>query len=156
MKCVTIIFRSLSVARVKQEAELMQQRKEDQQIRKENGIPEDIDTSDDHSNANKRPEMTLAGADDFLPLFIWVVLQSRVPRLYSNCEYVQAYLNPARLKGQPGYCLINLHSAVSFLTYLDPSSLNVDPVYFEQKMSEAEEALGGGTSSNNNSGVGLL
>lgn len=142
VKCVTIIFRSLSVARVKQEAELMQQRQDDQQTRKENGIPED-NSSDDNGSGNKRPEMTLAGADDFLPLFIWVVLQSRVPRLYSNCEYVQAYLNPARLKGQPGYCLINLHSAVSFLSYLDPTSLNVDVAYFEQKMLEAEAALGG-------------
>jgi hypothetical protein len=34
-------------------------------------------------------------ADDFLPIFILVVLRSRAPRLVTNCEYIQHYHNPA-------------------------------------------------------------
>ncbi|ETI56959.1 hypothetical protein, variant 5 [Phytophthora nicotianae P1569] len=37
------------------------------------------------------------GADDFLPVFIYIVLHSQIPRLYSNCEYISAYRNQADL-----------------------------------------------------------
>ncbi|KAF1332921.1 Vacuolar assembly/sorting protein vps9, partial [Globisporangium splendens] len=37
------------------------------------------------------------GADDFLPVFIYIVLHSQIPRLVSNCEYIAAYRNPADL-----------------------------------------------------------
>jgi Rab5 GDP/GTP exchange factor len=36
------------------------------------------------------------GADDFLPVFIMVVMRSMVPKLASNCEYIQSFYNPAR------------------------------------------------------------
>lgn len=85
-----------------------------------------------------KPQLALAGADDFLPLFIWVVLQSKIPRLMSNSEYIQTYLNPARLMGRSGYCLINLRSAIDFVTYIEPSSINIDADFFESKMAEAE------------------
>jgi hypothetical protein len=119
---VTIIFRSLSLARIKQEAV-------------ENG------TQDRSAAPN------LAGADDFLPLFIWVVLHSYIPGLYSNCEFIQTYLNPARLMSKPGYCLINLRSAVEFVNYIEASSINIDPEYFQKQLDEAEQRLGGSSSS---------
>lgn len=37
------------------------------------------------------------GADDFLPVFIYIVLHSKIQRLHSNCEYIAAYRNPADL-----------------------------------------------------------
>lgn len=114
IKCVTIIFRSLSLARVKQEA---------------------VETNKDRSNP------TFAGADDFLPLFIWVVLTSRVPSLFSNCEYIQMFLSPARLMSKSGYCLINLRSAIEFVSYIEPSSINIDPEFFAQQLAEAERKL---------------
>lgn len=91
----------------------------------QNSIKDDTDSS-------------LAGADDFLPLFIWVVLHAKVPKLVSNCEYIQRYLNPTRLMNKPGYCLINLRSAVEFLLYIEADSLNIDPEEFNQKLAEAE------------------
>lgn len=36
-------------------------------------------------------------ADDFLPVLIYVVLRSNVPRLHSMCEYVQAFHSPVAL-----------------------------------------------------------
>ncbi len=37
------------------------------------------------------------GADDFLPVFIYIVLKSNIPALVSNAEYIAAYRNPADL-----------------------------------------------------------
>ncbi|RQM24942.1 hypothetical protein B5M09_007916 [Aphanomyces astaci] len=37
------------------------------------------------------------GADDFLPVFIYLVLHSQVPNLVSNAEYIAAYRTPADL-----------------------------------------------------------
>lgn len=120
---MTIIFRSLSLCRVKQE------------------IDKDSKSKDAGSAAEEGSGMQLAGADDFLPLFIWVVLRSHIPRLCSNCEYIQAYLNPHRLMSKSGYCLINLRSAMEFVTYIEPSSINIDPEYFEQQLAAAEQKL---------------
>ena len=44
------------------------------------------------------------GADDFLPIFIYVVLKAKVPSLYTHCEFIQNYLNPAALMSKAGYC----------------------------------------------------
>ena len=49
-----------------------------------------------------------AGADDFLPIFIYVVMHSQVPQLITNCEYIQQFHNPDRLRSKEGYCFVNL------------------------------------------------
>ncbi|RYY83092.1 hypothetical protein EON63_12025, partial [archaeon] len=82
---------------------------------------------------------TPAGADDFLPLLIWVVLTSHIPHLLTNCEYIQTYLNPARLMGKWGYCLINLRSALEFVMYVESSSVNMQEGIFDLKLKEAED-----------------
>lgn len=83
MRCSSVIFRSLNLARAKTE--------------------DTVNSKDDDQNALSAP-----GADDFLPLLIWVVLHCYVPKLVSNCEYIQSYHNPVHLRGKAGYCLVNL------------------------------------------------
>lgn len=117
MKSVSVVFRSLSLSKAKAEAD---------------------------SNTTNRNDDAIAGADDFLPLFIWVVLRSHIPKLISNCEYIQAFLNPARLMGRSGYCLINLRSAIEFVNDVDADQLSVDPKEFNAKLAEAERELNGG------------
>ncbi len=112
VKCVAIIFRSLSLARVKQ---------------------------GDNDQHHTQQDNTPAGADDFLPLLIWVVLRCRIPHLYSNCDYIQSYLHPARLMGKSGYCLINLRSAIEFVTYLDSSALNMESQLFDEQLQAAAD-----------------
>jgi hypothetical protein len=46
------------------------------------------------------PVPSAVTTDDFLPLFILVLLRARVPRLYSLCEYIHAFHNPADLMGR--------------------------------------------------------
>jgi hypothetical protein len=48
---------------------------------------------------------------------------------------------------KPGYCLINLRSAVEFVNYIEASSINIDPEYFQKKLDEAEQRLGGSSAS---------
>lgn len=74
------------------------------------------------------------GADDFLPVFIWIVLTSDVKDILSNCEYIQSYHSPYRLMSRAGYCLVNLQSAAEFIDSLDASSLSIDPTEFASKM----------------------
>lgn len=92
------------------------------------------------------PEEGSLGADDFLPAFIYVVLKSNVPRLQSNCEYIQAFHSPDRLMGRAGYCLVNLRSAIEFVLSLDASQISIDPEYFEKKLAENEALLAQGDS----------
>lgn len=78
------------------------------------------------------------GADDFLPIFIFVVLKSHVPNLYTNCEYIQNYHNPAALMSKAGYCFVNLRSALEFILTLDASVLKMDDTEFNDKLAAAE------------------
>ena len=204
MKCVTVIFRSLAVARKRQEEKLYLEQQAAKQHAQdpedtavspsgansphstaatataaahgessspsgETAVPsvaseatkrddeggERLEAGDGEGEENERgevdddeedeeeakPKLALAGADDFLPLFIWVVLQSKIPRLVSNAEYIHAYLNPKRLMGKSGYCLINLRSAIDFVTYVEASSLKIDPEYFAAQVAAVEATL---------------
>lgn len=118
MKSVSVIFRCLSLSKSKSES--------------------------DSALSSTGEDNNIAGADDFLPLFIWVVMRSHVPRLCSNVAYVQAFLNPARLMGKWGYCLINLSSALEFVKYIESDQLAIDPREFDMKLTEAERELNGG------------
>jgi len=116
--------------------------------KKDDDADHDADDDDDNNTtSNKECEEkdddidTGAGADDFLPLFIWVVLRSHVPRLVSNCEYIQTYLNSARLMSQSGYCLINLRSAIEFITNITAELINMDPLIFDMKCKQMEREL---------------
>ncbi len=71
------------------------------------------------------------GADEFLPLFIWVVLRAKVPRLLIDCEYIEMFLNPERLMGKDGYCLMNLRSALMFIGEITSKSVTMDPNDFD-------------------------
>lgn len=81
------------------------------------------------------------GADDFLPLLIWVVMGCHVPQLYSNCEYIQSFHNPIHLRGKAGYCFINMRSAMEFVNNLDVEDVSMDSEEFKRKMKESEEKL---------------
>ncbi|KAG7394312.1 vacuolar protein sorting-associated protein 9 [Phytophthora boehmeriae] len=67
------------------------------------------------------------GADDFLPVFIYIVLHSQIPRLHSNCE--------------AGYCFVNLRSAIEFIMVMDGSMLSISTDEFQRLYSEREKIL---------------
>lgn len=89
-------------------------------------------------------DSNFSGADEFMPLYIWVVLRSHIPMLSSTISYVQTFLNPARLMGKWGYCLINLSSAIEFIKYAEADQFIIDPTEFNSKLMLAEKQLNGG------------
>lgn len=48
------------------------------------------------------------GADAFFPVFLFIVIRSRLPRLASNVEYIKRFRMRSRLHGQFDYMLCNL------------------------------------------------
>lgn len=81
------------------------------------------------------------GADDFLPVFIYVVLKAQVPRLPSNVKYIEQYRDPTDMMSRGGYCFVNLQSAAEFIMTLGPESLKIDRSEFERLYREREEAM---------------
>ncbi|XP_067011563.2 protein sprint [Anabrus simplex] len=64
--------------------------------------------------ANQGRCITL-GADDFLPLFVWVLVQSGMVAAEIEAEYMWGLLHPSLLSGEGGYYLTTLSSAVHVL-----------------------------------------
>lgn len=48
-------------------------------------------------NLSRGSDNSRPGADDFLPVFIFVVLRANVPHVLANASYIQRYRDPAGL-----------------------------------------------------------
>ena len=79
-----------------------------------------------------------AGADDFLPVFIYVVLKAGVEHLHSNCEYIRLYRNQADLQSKAGYCFVNLCSAYEFISSVEGSMLTIEQEEFDRQLAAGE------------------
>lgn len=64
---------------------------------------------------NSRPESVFLGADDFLPIFVWVLVQTGMVAAEVEAEYMWGLLHPSLLSGEGGYYLTTLSSAVNVL-----------------------------------------
>lgn len=76
------------------------------------------------------------GADEFLPLLIFIVLKANPEDLHSNMLYISNYRHPSRMAAEPGYFFTQLVSAVHFLENLQADSLSIDPELFERGMAD--------------------
>lgn len=98
------------------------------------------------------------GADEFLPLLIFIVLKANPDDLYSNMQYLSTvllylvgvryitnYRHPSRMAAEPGYFFTQLVSAVHFLENADASSLSIDPEIFNQCMADSPRAPASGS-----------
>jgi len=66
-----------------------------------------------------------ASADDFLPVFIAVVLRAQVPRLESNCRFVERFRHQSAMLAKGGYTFVNLRSAMMFLMQCSAEDVGV-------------------------------
>ncbi|KAJ6848297.1 vacuolar protein sorting-associated protein 9A-like [Iris pallida] len=81
------------------------------------------------------------GADDFLPVLIYVVIKANPPRLHSNLLYIQRYRRQSRLVSETAYFFTNILSAESFIWNIDAESLSMDELEFQKKMESAKAHL---------------
>ncbi|XP_017596832.1 PREDICTED: VPS9 domain-containing protein 1, partial [Corvus brachyrhynchos] len=59
-----------------------------------------------------------SGADDLLPILSYVVLQTGLPQLLSECTALEEFIHEGYLIGEEGYCLTSLQSALSYVESL--------------------------------------
>ncbi|XP_074273269.1 vacuolar protein sorting-associated protein 9A-like isoform X2 [Silene latifolia] len=91
------------------------------------------------------------GADEFLPVLIYVTLKANPPQLHSNLQYIQRYRSHSRMVSETAYYFTNILSAVSFISNIDAQALSMDEMEFERNMESAQAVLSGLTSDFENS-----
>ena len=72
------------------------------------------------------------GADEFLPLLIYITLKANPEDLHSNIHYITNYRHPSKLAAEAGYFFTQLVSAVHFLETMEATSLSIDPEEFKR------------------------
>ncbi|KAI4307331.1 hypothetical protein L6164_030532 [Bauhinia variegata] len=83
------------------------------------------------------------GADEFLPVLIYVTIKANPPQLHSNLEYIQRFRHQSRLIGETAYFFTNILSAESFISNIDAKALSLDETEFERNMESARALLSG-------------
>ena len=76
-----------------------------------------------------------SGADDFLPVLIYVVLRANPTQLQSNLRFIQRFRRESRLVSEAAYFFTNLQSAALFLASCGHTGFtNLDQDVFEAHM----------------------
>ena len=55
------------------------------------------------------------GADQLVPMMVLLVVHAELPRGYALLQHVKAYLDPAAIRSEIGYCLCSFEAAVEFV-----------------------------------------
>ncbi|EPE09104.1 guanine nucleotide exchange factor [Ophiostoma piceae UAMH 11346] len=82
-----------------------------------------------------------SSADSFMPLLIYVVLQSNPDHLVSNVQYILRFRNQDKLGGEAGYYLSSLLGAVQFVENMDRTTLTITDEEFERNVEAAVSAI---------------
>ncbi|XWS23820.1 hypothetical protein CRYUN_Cryun28dG0048100 [Craigia yunnanensis] len=83
------------------------------------------------------------GADEFLPVLIYVTIKANPPQLHSNLLYIQRYRCQSRLVSEAAYFFTNMLSAESFISNIDAKALSMEETEFEKNMEFARALLSG-------------
>ncbi|KAJ8759510.1 hypothetical protein K2173_007127 [Erythroxylum novogranatense] len=91
-------------------------------------------------NASLSEDHVPGGADDFLPVLIYITIKANPPRLHSNLRFIQLYRRQEKLISEAAYYFTNLISAKSFIMDLSAKSVSMDEMEFEKSMEAARQA----------------
>ncbi|KAK6937935.1 RABX5, catalytic core helical domain [Dillenia turbinata] len=98
-------------------------------------------------NVSMSENCVIAGADDFLPVLIYVTIKAspywdaaNPPQLHSNLKFIQLYRRQDKLISESAYYFTNLVSAKSFIVDLNAKSLSMDETEFQRCMDAARTA----------------
>ncbi|RAL45731.1 hypothetical protein DM860_009595 [Cuscuta australis] len=83
------------------------------------------------------------GADDFLPVLIYVTIKANPPQLHSNLLYIQRFRRESRLAAEAAYYFTNILSAESFIRNINAKALSMDETEFECNMRSSQALLSG-------------
>ncbi|XP_044512194.1 vacuolar protein sorting-associated protein 9A-like [Mangifera indica] len=94
-------------------------------------------------NASMASNDNPPGADEFLPVLIYVTIKANPPQLHSNLLYIQRFRSQSRLVGEAAYFFTNMLSAESFISNIDAHALSMEESEFEMNMESARALLSG-------------
>lgn len=94
-------------------------------------------------NASVAADENPPGADEFLPVLIYVTIKANPPQLHSNLSYIQRYRRESRLVGEAAYFFTNMLSAEAFITNIDGKALSMDEAEFQKNMESAQALIYG-------------
>jgi hypothetical protein len=77
------------------------------------------------------------GADECLPIVIYLIIKAQPRRMYSNLNYLTIFRSRQQMMGDAGFCFLQVKSAVEFIESLDSSSLSVSSDEFSRSIDEA-------------------
>ncbi|KAK2994841.1 hypothetical protein RJ640_026038, partial [Escallonia rubra] len=83
------------------------------------------------------------GADEFLPVLIYVTIKANPQQLHSNLLYIQRYRRQSRLVAEAAYFFTNMLSAEAFIRNIDAKALSMDEMEYEKNMESAQALLSG-------------
>eukprot|EP01117_Protostelium_nocturnum_P014213 TRINITY_DN5390_c0_g1_i2.p1 TRINITY_DN5390_c0_g1~~TRINITY_DN5390_c0_g1_i2.p1 ORF type:complete len:751 (-),score=296.69 TRINITY_DN5390_c0_g1_i2:68-2320(-) len=86
------------------------------------------------ADEQKEKKDIIATADDFLPIFIYVILRSNPPNLQSNIQFISTFRHPSRMMAESGYYFVSFLTAVTFIETMDASLLSIDVNDFESSL----------------------
>ncbi|PRP77765.1 hypothetical protein PROFUN_14126 [Planoprotostelium fungivorum] len=84
-----------------------------------------------------------SGADEFLPILIYVVIRANPLHLFSNIQYVSLFRHPNKMITEMGYYFTHLVSAVTFIETVDSKRLSIDPDEFQRKFNGESSSIRG-------------
>jgi hypothetical protein len=99
-------------------------------------------TATPNPNPNPNPDMigkakSGTGADEFLPLMIYTLLNAQPQSLHATVDFVTLCREPQRMLHEQGYYFTHLVSAVRFLSQLQCKDLvGVSPAEFQAWMDD--------------------
>ncbi|XP_061350496.1 vacuolar protein sorting-associated protein 9A-like [Gastrolobium bilobum] len=94
-------------------------------------------------NASVASKENPPGADEFLPVLIYVTIKANPPQLHSNLLYIQRFRRQSRLVAEAAYYFTNMLSAESFISNIDAKAISMDETEFERNMEFARALLSG-------------
>jgi hypothetical protein len=85
-----------------------------------------------------RQDGSLPGADELVPMMIYVVKCCNPRNLHSNLKYLQRYTRPSQMIAEAGYLLTNFVSGVFFLDNVDAKALTIEPEEFDRAILQSK------------------
>lgn len=67
------------------------------------------------------------GAEELIPLMIYIIIQSRLPNLFAECRFMEDFIPEAEIVRERGYYLVTLQTVldtIKNLSFLQVSSRN--------------------------------
>ncbi|KAH6775035.1 Vacuolar sorting protein 9 domain-containing protein [Perilla frutescens var. hirtella] len=94
-------------------------------------------------NASLASKEDHPGADEFLPVLIYVTIKANPPQLHSNLSYIQRFRRQTRLVAESAYFFTNMLSVESFIMNIDAKAISMDEDEYENNMESAKQLLFG-------------